>query len=487
MRFYERSLLPVVTLDHNTMQIIDLNQATLDLVGLDASDVLGRPGGDFLDEPSPDMMLRVRALRGDSTVVVRRVKTAYGERVVELNMAQSGRPGVSFVQLVDITDLVEAAAVAEERAEVLAAKADALETVAERLAHDLRAPMTAISGFAQLLVSRDSVLDHDERTEMLERISSNTIALADMTSALVGEASSEPTTEKDSYDVDDLLSATRALTEVQLSDAGGEIRATTNVERLPVPISAVRQAVLNLVSNSITYRHPDRPLLIDVTVHVETEHIVISVRDNGVGLPTDPAPLFEAGTRGDNGGDSAGAGLGLAFTKAAMESLGGGVTAHPRPGGAEFRLAIPASVDPESAPAQRVVGGAPSTGLTAPGLIGIIDASPIATVVIDLAVRQILRSNRACKDMFGTDGTDGVGRAGADFLEDPVIGDALRAGVIADPTTCQTSRATIRTPSGPRPVIIWLAGVQGTPLAVAQIVDAGEMADAGDLVPPADA
>lgn len=474
--FFERSLLPAVTIDHREMAILDVNRAALEFIGLPRSAIIGRAGRDFLRDPSPDLVLRVRALRGDTTVAVRTVTTAYGDRTVQLHMAPSEIPGTTYVQLVDLTDLVDAARRAEAQAEALDRKAAALETLAAQLAHDLRGPMTAISGFAQLLLEQGGQLDDDERSEMLRRIKRSTIALADMTSTLVSEAVVSEPASGSSHEVADLFDAVAAVTDTEMHAAGGTLRTTTNVSTLPVPISAIRQALVNLVSNSIRYRHPERELLVEIDVRASSGSVEIVVRDNGTGLPDDPAPLFRAGRRGANSADVPGSGLGLAFVAAALTALGGTAEARARAEGAEFHLTIPAPNPADAAAvAPYVVGGSTSTGLTAPGLMRIIDDSPVATVVIDLAVRRILHANTACKDLFDLDGDGGVGQSAASFLTDPAVGDALRADAIADPGTCHTARTEIETAHGPRPVVIWLAGVQNTPLAVAQIVELSQL------------
>jgi len=466
--YFGHTSVPTLLIDHQRRQIIRVNDAALAFLGLDAAQILGRPGTDFMTRPSQERLAQIRDFRGDETALLMDVPTTLGVRTVELNILPAGVDGVAFVELLNVTDALDAATQANARADELARASTALRTIAGRLAHDLRGPMTSISGFANLLLDPDANLTDTERTNVLERIAANTNALAAMANSILGEADTGATRpEDDSHATEDLFRVVRAVTEAQLSECGGHLETTTEVASLPVDVGSIRQAVINLVSNSIKYRAPERPLRIDITIRDGPTGPDIVVRDNGKGLAEPSAELFEAGTRGAAAQGTTGAGLGLAFVRAAVERVGGSVTGTGLSPGAEFVIHL--ATTPELAEIAPDPGEAGSA-LTAPQLALVIDWSPVPTFVVDIALRQIVCVNRASVALLGVEATDILGRPGSDFIDEQAIAEALRRRVLDDPDASTALHTNLRAPGGDVAVSIWISAVEGTALAVAQAV-----------------
>lgn len=466
---FDQSVLPTITIDHERRKIIHVNRAVLDFLGLDAAQVLSRPATDFLVELSPDRLIQIRALRGHETAAIREVATALGVRTVEINIVPSGVTGIAFVQAVDLTELLALAERAERDADALARTQAALSTVAARLAHDLRGPMAAITGFSDLLLLDQGSIDDAQRANILTRISANTHALTEMTASILSETDAGATRPEDSsFEVDDLFRAIRAITEAQVAEAIGVLEATTEVATLPVPVGRIRQAVVNLVSNSIKYREPSRPLHVEVEVRTSDDGIEIVVRDNGKGMSEDPTALFEAGVRGPEAAGTPGAGLGLAFVRAAVESAGGQVRAHHRAVGAELVITLP--LPPEDDEIAPSAGAEPTCGLSGPQLRRVIEEAPIATFVIDIAVRKIVCVNRTSIDLLGFEEQDILGRPGSDFVDEQDVAEALRRRVLDEPNAREPLRTHLRGARGAIPARVWVTAVEGTALAIAQAI-----------------
>jgi two-component system sensor histidine kinase BaeS len=101
----------------------------------------------------------------------------------------------------------------------------------------------------------------------------------------------------------------------------------------------VRQALDNLVSNALL--HGSREHDVVVSVRSQGTHVLLAVADAGEGIaPEDQSRIFETGVRLDGG--KAGAGLGLAITRAIAEAHGGTLTVESAPGrGSTFTIALP--------------------------------------------------------------------------------------------------------------------------------------------------
>lgn len=103
---FHHSRVPTITVDLNVRQILGANPAAERYLGTVADDLVGRPASDFLSEPAPDESVRRRGLRGDSSRLIRQVRTASGLRTAEINISPTPRDGVVFVQAFDIGDFI---------------------------------------------------------------------------------------------------------------------------------------------------------------------------------------------------------------------------------------------------------------------------------------------------------------------------------------------------------------------------------------------
>lgn len=103
----------------------------------------------------------------------------------------------------------------------------------------------------------------------------------------------------------------------------------------------IRQIVSNLVSNAIKYSPADST--VTMTMQRDGEHAVITVRDQGIGIPlADQEHLFEAFHRADNVGKIKGTGLGLSIAKRAIDMHKGEILFSSEEGkGTEFIVRLP--------------------------------------------------------------------------------------------------------------------------------------------------
>ena len=217
------------------------------------------------------------------------------------------------------------------RAEVLQADAERdrrLITLGEMsavLAHEIRNPLAALKGHAQLLMER---LGPDSG-EKVERVVAEAKRLERLTEDLLRFVRS-PQVEK-------------ALTDpgILLADAAEAVdpeRITLDTAHAPpswtLDGARLRQVLVNLLRNAMD-ASPDGA---EASVGREDGRLVFRVRDHGDGLPAgETERIFEPfyTTRAQ------GTGLGLAVARRIVEQHGGTLTAATHPeGGAEFRVAI---------------------------------------------------------------------------------------------------------------------------------------------------
>lgn len=205
-----------------------------------------------------------------------------------------------------------------------------------RMSHELRTPLNAILGFGQLLemqVADDSLLEmigHLNRAgrhllslinEVLEisRIESRTLHVS-CEPLDVGPLIEE---------VCDLLMPLASDKQVRMvHESNGEPRyAHADAQRL-------RQVLMNIVANAIKYNSVGG-LVTLAARETEGDHVEISIRDNGPGIPANrKSRLFTAFDRlGAEGTVVEGTGLGLALSKRLVEVMGGSIHMEDAEGG----------------------------------------------------------------------------------------------------------------------------------------------------------
>jgi PAS domain S-box-containing protein len=215
------------------------------------------------------------------------------------------------------------------------------------LSHELRTPVTAIFGGAQLL-RRDS-LDEPTRREITDDVVAESERLERLVENLLVLARVERNAELGGHDPVLVRPLVSRVVESELrarSGAAVPVEVLVTVEPgLPPAFGdepSVELCIRNLVSNAVKYGPPEGP--VEITVRLDEGMIEVSVRDRGPGLPPDDRDrVFELFYRTRNARmTAAGAGVGLYVVRALVESMGGAAWARNADGGgAEFGFRLP--------------------------------------------------------------------------------------------------------------------------------------------------
>lgn len=236
-----------------------------------------------------------------------------------------------------------------------------LEEYAYAAAHDLRSPLRGMSSFAQLLKAQVRT-DPDDR-ERLDRYADRIIAGAERMEALLSSmldharvTSGESGPVRDATPLGDLVDAVTASLDEALRASEARVIAG-DLPAVTLDSGQMERIVHNLIDNAIKYRHPDRApeVRIDSVMDAESDELVLTVTDNGPGIPPESRDLvFGLFKRLTTDGD--GTGVGLAMVRRIVEEHGGRVGVDDGPeGGARFVIRLPARYVAPSTPT-------PSTG-----------------------------------------------------------------------------------------------------------------------------
>ena len=212
------------------------------------------------------------------------------------------------------------------------------------IAHDLRTPLTVLSGYLEAL-RNEELKPTPERFEMLYQEASHLSRLVDDLRVLALADSGELSLNRSLVEVEPLLRRVAQSFQDQADKAGVAMHVEATGLLNPVPLDADRiiQVLTNLVGNALRYTPPAGKITLRVLG--EKNQIVIEVQDTGFGIsPEDIPHLFNRFYRADESrqreqGES---GLGLAIVKSLVEAHEGTVSVSSKEGeGSRFIITLP--------------------------------------------------------------------------------------------------------------------------------------------------
>ncbi len=212
------------------------------------------------------------------------------------------------------------------------------------IAHDLRTPLTVISGYIESM--REGVLTPTpERLSLIyseiERLQNLVGDLRMLSLADAGELSLNPQL----ISPKSLLDRAASLFQHQAEQKNVtiDVNASDDLPEIKVDEARMMQVLSNLLSNAL--RHTNPKGVVSLSAQSSGDRLEICVRDTGEGIPAEELPyIFDRFQRGDKSrhierGES---GLGLAIVKALIDAHGGSTSAESTPGqGTTIHLTLP--------------------------------------------------------------------------------------------------------------------------------------------------
>ena len=234
--------------------------------------------------------------------------------------------------------LLQARRLAEQAA---AAKSKFLSMIS----HDLRTPLTAITGNVSLLAAGVHGAVTDEQQDALVRVRQAASELLRMLEDILGFAQLESgRVQVRLADVRaaDAVARAESLVRVHLEESGLLFSSHCDGAQLRADPDRLQQILLNLLTNAIKFT--PRGGQISVSCVREAGRARLRVEDTGIGIPPDQLQrIFEPFVQLDSAQRARGVGLGLAISRELARAMGGELTAESVPGqGSAFTLELPA-------------------------------------------------------------------------------------------------------------------------------------------------
>lgn len=234
----------------------------------------------------------------------------------------------------------------KEDAAVLARNEQLRADLLRSISHDLRTPLTSISGNAGILISNSEDISKEKRLDLYRNIYDDSMWLINLVENLLSVTRIEDGSMRlrlSAELIDDVIN--EALTHLSRSCRKHKITVRQNEELLMVKMDArlIVQVIINIVDNALKYTQEDSEICI--TVSRNAGWAVIEIADNGPGISDEAKSrvfdmFYTAETKIADSRRSIG--LGLALCRSIVTAHGGDITVRDnKPYGTVFSFTLP--------------------------------------------------------------------------------------------------------------------------------------------------
>ena len=345
-QFYTRSLIEsnidaLMTTDPSGI-ITDVNKQMEALTGCTRDELIGAPFKNYFTDPEraeagiklvlsetkvTNYELTARARDGKETDVSYNATTFY-DRDRRLQGVFAAARDVTERKRLD--EVLHEKNVELESARVVAEKANlAKSDFLSSMSHELRSPLNAILGFAQLMES-DSPPPTQTQTDSISQILNAGWYLLDLINEILDLAmieSGKLSMSLEPVSLTEVMLECQAMIEPLAQRRGIHMTFPT----LDVPHSVrgdrtrIKQVLINLLTNAIKYNQVGGSVVVGCCISPNAGHVRMTVTDTGAGLtPEKLSQLFQPFNRlGQEGNTEEGTGIGLVVSKRLVELMNG--------------------------------------------------------------------------------------------------------------------------------------------------------------------
>ncbi len=234
----------------------------------------------------------------------------------------------------------------KELAAVLAENEQLRANLLRAISHDLRTPLTAVSGNASNLISNASSFDEQTKLSIYNDIYNDSMWLINLVENLLSITRLEEGRMNLNFTaelIDEVVA--EAVKHVHMRQGGQKITVVHKDEFLLAKMDTrlIIQVIINILDNAIKYTPKDS--MITITTEKQKDKAIISIADNGAGIPDElKERVFDMFYTGANklGDSHRSIGLGLSLCKSIISVHGGEIFVKDNvPSGAIFTFTLP--------------------------------------------------------------------------------------------------------------------------------------------------
>ena len=212
-----------------------------------------------------------------------------------------------------------ASMIRKQHTDILSA-AKARQDFSANVSHELKTPLTAISGYAELIEA--GMVDEEKQKHFIQEIRKNSQRLLSLINDIIRLSELDRTDSQsafEKFDLNEIVSECMEALDVNAKNRQVTLEYTGEKCNICGSKEMMRELTDNLVQNAIRYNKPNGSVWVEV--HGGDEPRLV-VKDNGIGIPADEQQrIFERFYRVDKSRSKAtgGTGLGLAIVKHIVE------------------------------------------------------------------------------------------------------------------------------------------------------------------------
>jgi two-component system phosphate regulon sensor histidine kinase PhoR len=307
----------VILLD-DQMRIKWINAWGFQLLQQEEKPTAGRPrllGKFLMSFLPPEARISLDQLRGSQPW---KQTVKYRSRQYQLALQMLDPPQGRATRMLIIQDITEAREREQLRRDFTA-----------NVTHELKTPLTSISGFAELMaagmyqkkedIAHFGQLIRKEAARLLEMI--NSIIFLSRIEEMPAEAMQE------AVPLGGLIQSVVEFMDPFCKDKQVTLHCQLTEDKVRGSSSMLREMAMNLIDNGVKYNRPGGHVY--VTMKKEEDQVILTVKDTGIGIPEDVQErVFERFYRvdGSRSKQSGGSGLGLSIVKHIVEQHKGTIT-----------------------------------------------------------------------------------------------------------------------------------------------------------------
>lgn len=334
-KYLEFAPIGTILLDHN--KIVAINEYATHIFGEDEKALLNR---NFIELFSPE--LREQLEDHIQNELAAKQFEKHNGHVQHLEIRVAGIPqGYKLLICSDITDTVNARSKIEDQLLSLKKINRDLETFVYTASHDLKAPITNVEGLVGLLqdLCREEHVNREEIHSIIDMISRSikrfNLTINDL--ADITRIENVIPSDLQIIEISEVVENIKLSIGEDIKSAGALIINECD-SKILFSKKNFNSLLYNLISNAIRYRHPDRTPEIYICSTQKNGDIIISVKDNGLGIPEEKKDaIFNMFYRLHT--QIEGSGMGLFIVKRIVENAGGKIELISELNeGSEFRI-----------------------------------------------------------------------------------------------------------------------------------------------------
>ncbi len=299
-------------------------------------DHIGRPMDELMDNIRYSTLLEnIQSVIQSEEVFEKEIQTTdkrwFQMNIIPYIIQKQNKPDGVIITFIDITERIN------EMKDLEKLNA-AHETFIYSVSHDLRVPLGNIASLVQMLTQWDNdVSEQKSISVMLEKsVKSMKIIIDELSEITKIEGNYKERIEKINFK--QIFKEVELILQDKIVESNVKLHIDIQEPEFNFSRKNIRSIVYNLLSNAIKYKSPERTPEVWVKTEKENNFLIISVTDNGLGIPNDQLDsVFSKFTRIEK--NIEGTGIGLYLVKKIVDNNGGKISVTSTLGeGSEFRV-----------------------------------------------------------------------------------------------------------------------------------------------------